>query len=516
MMGTHRPQKNLFNYCVDLDQRVRAKHPLRKVLQMVDFSFVREEVKGHYGIKGNTGIDPEIILKLMFLLFWDDIRSERELMQILPERLDYLWFLGYSLDDEIPNHSVLSKARKRWGPEVFETLFIRSVSQCVEAGLVEGSKIHMDGSLIDADASKDSVVKASAELIDQLRHAYGAVEAKLDGNLGKPYYQPVNRKLLSTTDPDAPCVSRKKSAGGGESRPRYKNHRAIDDKHGVITATSTTPGDVDEGTQVERLINEHEKNSGQTVEAAIGDSQYGTAEVMRNLQARGIRTHMKVHAGNARKDLKIFPKSDFDYKPEQDIYICPAGEMLYPRRYDKRRKATEYKVYKNVCATCQLRDACTKSKTGRTIMRHLGQELIDEAIEQSKSKEAWLDRIRRRYLMEGSFAHGANQHHFKRSRWRRLDKQRIQDHLICAIQNARILITRSQPPKMTAEALERLNYKLQNLNTHLKYLYKALIRKVRAQYGDNDCLSSASVDTHATLPHPFLSPFGQQALELEN
>ena len=68
----------------------------------------------------------------MFLLFWDDIRSERELMQILPERLDYLWFLGYSLDDEIPNHSVLSKARKRWGLEVFESLFIRSVSQCVE------------------------------------------------------------------------------------------------------------------------------------------------------------------------------------------------------------------------------------------------------------------------------------------------------------------------------------------------------------------------------------------------
>ena len=159
MMGKHRAQKNLFNYCVDLDQRVRAKHPLRKVLQMVDFSFVREEVKDRYGIKGNTGIDPEIILKLIFLLFWDDIRSERELMLILPERLDYLWFLGYGLDDDIPNHSVLSKARARWGVEVFENLFIRSVSQCVEAGLVDGSKLHMDGSLVDADASKETPAK---------------------------------------------------------------------------------------------------------------------------------------------------------------------------------------------------------------------------------------------------------------------------------------------------------------------------------------------------------------------
>jgi len=80
-------------------------------------------------------VDPEIILKLIFLLFWDNIRSERELMRMLPERLDYLWFLGYSLDDEIPDHSVLSKARKRWGAEVFESLFIRSIQQCMEADL---------------------------------------------------------------------------------------------------------------------------------------------------------------------------------------------------------------------------------------------------------------------------------------------------------------------------------------------------------------------------------------------
>ncbi len=464
MMGTHKSQKDLFSFCVDLDERVRPENPLRKVAEAVDFSFVREAVKDCYGHNGNESVDPEIILKLMFLLFWDDIRSERELMRMLPERLDYLWFL-------------------------------------------------VMGSLIDADASKDSVVKASAELIDQLREAYGAVEAKLDGHLGDPYYQPVNRKLLSTTDPDAPCVSHKKSGGGGESRPRYKNHRAVDDKHGVITATTTTPGDLDEGTQVETLINEHEKNSGETVEAAIGDSQYGTAEVMCNLQARGIRAHMKVHAGNARKDLKIFSKSDFEYNPEENVYICPAGETLYPRRYDKRRKATEYTTGKNVCAYCQLRDACTKSKTGRTNMRHLGQELIDDAIEQSRSKEAWRDRIRRRYLMEGSFAQSTNLHHFKRSRWRRLGNQRIQDWIICTIQNTKILITRSLPPKTTAEALTGLKYKIQNLNTPLKYLYKALIRKVRARYGDNDCLSTSSVNTHAILPHPFLSPFGQQPLK---
>ena len=102
----------------------------------MDFTFVREEVAGRYGRKGKVSIDPEVIVKLMFLLFWDDVRSERELMRNFAERLDYLWFIGYGLDDAIPDHSVLSKARARWGAEVFESLFLRSVSQCVDAGLV--------------------------------------------------------------------------------------------------------------------------------------------------------------------------------------------------------------------------------------------------------------------------------------------------------------------------------------------------------------------------------------------
>ncbi len=51
----------------------------------------------------------------MLLLFLYDVPSEPELMRTLPYRLDWLWFLGYDLDSEVPDHSVLSKARSRWG-----------------------------------------------------------------------------------------------------------------------------------------------------------------------------------------------------------------------------------------------------------------------------------------------------------------------------------------------------------------------------------------------------------------
>ncbi|HWX32249.1 MAG TPA: transposase [Steroidobacteraceae bacterium] len=113
------PQKQLWSYRVNLDKRVRSDHPLRKLNDVLKLDFVRGEVAKFYGIKGNVSEDPAAIMKMMLLLFLDDVRSERELMRIIPERLDYMWFLGYGLDDTMPDHSILSKARKRWGQEVF-------------------------------------------------------------------------------------------------------------------------------------------------------------------------------------------------------------------------------------------------------------------------------------------------------------------------------------------------------------------------------------------------------------
>jgi transposase len=141
MMGQQKSERELFSYAVNLEKRVRSDHPLRAVAAAIDFRFVREEVARCYGRKGNVSVDPEVILKMMFLLFFDDVASERELMKVIAERLDYLWFLGYGLEDEIPDHSVLSKARRRWGKEVFERLFVQSIGQCVRAGLVDGRKL---------------------------------------------------------------------------------------------------------------------------------------------------------------------------------------------------------------------------------------------------------------------------------------------------------------------------------------------------------------------------------------
>ena len=159
-MMSYQPPANdpLFSVNVQLETRVRKDHPLRKIKELVDFDFIYKEVEKTYGRNGNLSVPPPVILKLMLLLILYNVGSERELMDTLPERLDWLWFLGLTIESPLPDHSVLSKARTRWGQDAFKHFFERIVLQCVEAGLVDGTRIFMDSRLIDANASNNSAV----------------------------------------------------------------------------------------------------------------------------------------------------------------------------------------------------------------------------------------------------------------------------------------------------------------------------------------------------------------------
>ena len=97
-------QHKLFVMGFSLEKRIRKDHILRKILEKIDFDFIYKEAKDTYGENGNVSVPPPVILKIMLLLVLYNVRSERELILTIPERLDWLYFLGYDLDDEIPNH----------------------------------------------------------------------------------------------------------------------------------------------------------------------------------------------------------------------------------------------------------------------------------------------------------------------------------------------------------------------------------------------------------------------------
>ena len=293
MLGPKRKRtEKLYYYGFSLEKRMPEDHLLRRIEEAVEFGFVREMVRGLYGYNGHQSDDPVVIVKRMLLLFLGDVKRERELMRVLPMRLDWLWFLELDLDSEVPHHSVLSKAREGWGREVFEGLFVQVVRECVKAGLVGGHKIHVDGSLVDADASRDSVREQGIGRVYE-EQEQKLVRLEVGGE----------RELESRTDPDAAGVRRGRA---DVSRPRYKHHRAVDDGNGVVTAVRTTSGDGHEADQLEELIEGHERSTGESVGTVVGDHQYGTNGNYRVCVGREIRCHLgdvksKMARGNGRR-----------------------------------------------------------------------------------------------------------------------------------------------------------------------------------------------------------------------
>ena len=447
MMGHLSPPHDpLFSVNVQLETRVRKDHPLRRIKELVDFDFVYREVADRYGKKGNVSVPPPVILKLILLLVFYNVRSERELMETLPERLDWLWFLGYTLDADIPDHSVLSKARRRWGKDAFKYFFEQIVLQCVKTGLVDGTKIFVDASLIDADAANGSVVDTHS-LKRYLNERYQELEKRLDEKeseepLGTGHV--VNSRYVSSTDPDASIVRH----AGGRAKLRYKTHRAVDPLHEVITAVTVTPGSINEGYEMTSLIDAHTALTGTTVATVVADSQYGTGENLLACCDKGIQAHVPVvkHLNEQTSSRKgIFPEDRFIYEEKTDTYQCPAEKTLKKRTFHAHRQTTEYAASKKDCACCRLREQCTRDHHGRSLQRHLRKNDLDRMLQIAQSHKAKQDLKTRQHLMERSYAR-STRFGFDRARWRCLWKVCIQEYLICAIQNIETLIRYAKKP----------------------------------------------------------------------
>jgi hypothetical protein len=221
----------------------------------------------------------------------------------------------------------------------------------------------------------------------------------------------------------------------------------------------TTPGCVAEAEQVVPLLAQHENNTQRTANAVVADRGVGTVETYCQLVEQGVRPYISPMMSPRHKSEGRFTKEDFLYDAKQDRYVCPAGQTLRPKRRHPHRQITDYVSDRKICSKCPLRERCTDSKLGRSVARHWKEETLEIAQACARLPEAYTDRRRRRHLMEGSFAQAANKHHFKRSRWRRLWRQKIQDWLIAAVQNIAILCggvgtmvgaRRKNPPKCGA------------------------------------------------------------------
>jgi transposase len=158
---------------VSLEGLVPADHFYRHLDRVLDLSFVRAMVQDRYAVGfGRPSVDPVVFFRLQLVMFFEGIRSERLLMRTVADRLSVRWFLGYNLDEPLPDHSSLTRIRTRYGLDVFRRFFEAIVEQCQQAGLVWGEQLYVDATHVLANASLDSLAPRFAVEARAAIHAH--------------------------------------------------------------------------------------------------------------------------------------------------------------------------------------------------------------------------------------------------------------------------------------------------------------------------------------------------------
>ena len=330
--------RNLKTYTsFSLEDLVPEDNFYRQVEQCIDLSFIRDLVRHLYTDFGRPSVDPVVFFKLQLIGFFEGIRSERLLMETVSLNLAHRWFIGYDLDESIPDHSSLSKIRERYGMEIFQQFFEHIVELCIEAGLVWGEELYFDSTKVDANAAMTSMVARTEYEADQHleklweddeKSAFSGLVEKYNGErltgLHKPSYKRVTDEKISLTDPDAAPM---RGQGGGSAVLGYRNHYVVDGgKARIILSTLVSPASVMDNTPLLDLVDWVCSRWQLAPKIAAGDAKYGTVPNIVGLEERGIKAYVPIPDLSRRTGY--YPPEAFAYDSEHDQYICPQNNKL--------------------------------------------------------------------------------------------------------------------------------------------------------------------------------------------
>jgi hypothetical protein len=174
-----------------------------------------------------------------------------------------------------------------------------------------------------------------------------------------------------------------------------------------------------------------------------GDGKYGTLENIAALEEAGIRAYVALHESGSKPGF--FPKGDFRYDSERDVYLCPAGKFLRPlgkrNGADRDGKVTFYRAKASECAVCQLRPRCTSNKNGRQLRRHPKERHADW-VRDYRGTDAYEKALRKRKVwVEPLFAEAKAWHGMGRFRLRTLRRVNAEALMVAAGQNLKRLLT---------------------------------------------------------------------------
>src|SRR5687768_12230988 len=447
MLG-HKAREFKQHQSISLEDLVPDDNFYRQVERSLDLSFVRDLADKFYSSMGRPSVDPVVFFKLQLIAFFEGIRSERKLMEMVNLNLAHRWFIGYDINEPIPDHSSLSKIRERFGLDVFQLFFEHIVELCIQAGLVWGEELYFDSTKVQANANVNQMIDRAKyeaeqhlnELFEEDLSPFSRLVAKYNGKringIRKPHYQRITDDRISPTDPDATPMQ---SSTGGGALLGYRDHYTVDGgKARIILSTLVTPASITDNTPLLDLVDWVCLRWRISPRLAVGDSRYGTVPNIVGLEERGIQAYLPTSDFSQRTEY--YPADLFQYDSEKDHYVCPQGQIL---PLVSRRTSEQVLIYKpkaEVCNACPVKSKCTGSKSGRHIFRSCFQEYLDK-VEAYRQTEVYLKAIRKRSVwVEPLFGEAKEFHGLRRFRLRRLRKVNIEGVMIAAGQNLKRLI----------------------------------------------------------------------------
>lgn len=431
-----RGQEELF-VASSLGDLVPEDHVLKRVHAILDLSWIHEEVRSVYcQFNGRPSIDPESALRLMLAGFFQGITQDRKLMREAQVNLAIRWFAGFRLDEKLPERSVLTRIRQRWGAQRFERIFTRTVRQCMEAGLVSMDTVHVDATLIRADVSWDSLKKHH---VGKVIEENGVTDEEEDADSGPPAsgkkakITSAKVKKYSTTDPDATMAT---SCRKHRLEPSFKQHTAVEDSNGIIVDVSLTTGEASEGKQLLNQIERIEQTAGAKIGCVTCDGGYAHCANYAALEERG--TDAIIPPQKIRRPEKI-PLQRFKYDEHHDHVTCPAGKRLRRASRASAGNGNFYRAKTGDCANCPLRARGLSPKAARRSVLIVDSYPALMRARRRKEK-GWDKETRAKYKrhgwrVEGAHGRAKSQHGLERAARRGLEEVSIQMYLTAAVMN---------------------------------------------------------------------------------
>jgi transposase len=436
MMGQQPRMESLFYY-FRLEDQIPEDHLLRLIDRYVDFRFVRERLKNFYSPTGRPSIDPEVLLRLLLVGYLYGITSERRLMDEVRMHLAYRWFTRLGFEQEIPDHSTFSKNRhgrfRQSG--MFREMFEEIVRRCLEAGLVEGQNLAVDGTLVGANASQQSRVPREhlAEVALGSRTVQQYLAELEQQNPVADSEEPAPSGPVSTTDPDAAWTAAK----SGPALLAYYDNYLIDTHSRVILAVEATPARFRQETLAARRMLERVKKLGLRPECLGADKAYGSGEFLAWLLTRDIQPHIPV-IDRRHQTGGHFTRDQFRYEPSENTYYCPEGK---PLRYSRSKRRGQGYMYCSTAAQCQgcaQKQRCTAAPF-RNLVIHW-HEPAREVVRALAGTAAYVRSQRARRKIEALFSELKQRLGLRRVRLRRLWNVAEQFFLAATAQNLKRLV----------------------------------------------------------------------------